>query len=71
MTTDGLEHDAGREPGHLRTRMGLPGYLPDHAEERREEFLRSTPGERLVEAIALSRLATRFAAAGAAARERR
>jgi hypothetical protein len=48
--------------------MGLPGYMPDHRPERRADYLRSTPGERLAEAISLSRSATRLAAAGAAER---
>jgi hypothetical protein len=50
--------------------MGSREYLPDHAAERRDEFLRSTPAQRLDEAIRLSRTATRFAAAGAAREER-
>jgi hypothetical protein len=50
--------------------MGTREYLPDHAAERRAEFLRTTPAERLAEAIALSRTLTRLAAAGAAARAR-
>jgi hypothetical protein len=49
------------------TRMGLPGYVPDHSKERRADYLRSTPAERLEEAISLSRTATRLAAAGAGA----
>jgi HicB family len=51
--------------------MGLPGYMPDHGQERRADYLRSTPGERLAEAIRLSRSATRLTAAGAAERTRR
>ena len=42
-------------------RMGMPGYLPDHGQERRADYLRSTPGERLAEAMSLSRSATRLA----------
>ena len=30
--------------------MGLPGYIPDHGQERRADYLRSTPTERLAEA---------------------
>jgi hypothetical protein len=40
--------------------MGLPGYMPDHGQERRADYLRSTPAERLAEAISLSRAATRL-----------
>jgi hypothetical protein len=43
--------------------MGQPGWLPDHAEERREEYRRTSPGERIAEAIAISRTATKVAAA--------
>lgn len=43
--------------------MGQPGWFPDHAEERREEYRRATPGERIAEAIAISRTATKLAAA--------
>ena len=45
--------------------MGQPGYYPDHARERRLEFTRTTPGERVAEAIELSRVATRLAVLGA------
>jgi hypothetical protein len=48
--------------------MGIPGYMPDHEQERRADYLRSTPAERLAEAINLSRSATRLAEAGAAER---
>jgi hypothetical protein len=48
--------------------MGVPGYMPDHQQERRADYLRSTPGERLAEAISLSRSVTRLAEAGAAER---
>jgi hypothetical protein len=47
-----------------RMPMGTPGYFPDHAQERRVELARSTPGERVAEAIRLSRLATRLAVLG-------
>ena len=59
------EERQGRPP------MGSPEYLPDHARERRAEFLRSTPSERLDEAIRLSRTATKLTVAGAAAKKRR
>jgi hypothetical protein len=43
--------------------MGERGWFPDHTEERRAELERTTTGERVAEAIALSRTATRIAAA--------
>lgn len=50
--------------GPFVVRMGLPGYMPDHRHDRRADYLRSTPGERLAEAISLSRSATRLSVAG-------
>src|SRR2546423_4701392 len=61
--------------GHVRYRrrmrrrtrppkMGERGWFPDHTAERRIEFTRTTPGERVAEAIELSRLGTRMAALG-------
>jgi hypothetical protein len=44
-------------------KMGQPGWFPDHTAERREDFRRSTPGERVAEAIAISRTATKLAVA--------
>lgn len=44
--------------------MGTPGYYPDHAAERRAELATSTPAQRLADAIRISRVATRLAAAG-------
>jgi hypothetical protein len=44
-------------------RMGEPGWFPDHTAERREEYRRTTPGERVAEAIEISRTATKIAAA--------
>jgi hypothetical protein len=67
-----LASSSGWRPEPQATRkipMGLPGYMPDHSEERRSDYLRSTPAQRLAEAISLSRTATRFAVAGAAARK--
>jgi hypothetical protein len=43
-------------------RMGEPGWLPDHTEEWREDYKRSTPGLRVAQAIELSRFQTRIAA---------
>lgn len=51
--------------------MGAPGFFPDHALERREEYPRFTPAERVAQAIRLSRVATRIAAAAAPARASR
>jgi len=54
--------------GAAPPQMGLPGYMPDQGQERRADYNRSTPGERLAEAISLSRSATRLADAGTAER---
>jgi hypothetical protein len=43
--------------------MGAKDYFPDHAAERRAELAKTTPAQRLTEAIELSRVATRLAAA--------
>ncbi len=51
-------------------RMGKPGWLPDHTVEWSEEYKRTTPGERVAEAISISRTATKIAAATAHRRER-
>jgi hypothetical protein len=45
-------------------RIGEPGFFPDRAAELRAEFRRTTPAERVAQAIALSRLATRLAVLG-------
>ncbi|HEX6701505.1 MAG TPA: hypothetical protein VF101_12330 [Gaiellaceae bacterium] len=44
--------------------MGERGWFPDHTAERRAEFTRTTPAERVAEAIELSRVATRLAVLG-------
>jgi hypothetical protein len=59
------EHLIGPAP-----RMGQRGWLPDHSLEWREEFKRTTPGRRVAGAIAISRTATRIAAATAHRAER-
>ena len=51
-------------------KMGEHGYLPDHTAERRAEYARTTPGERVAEAIEVSRTATKLAALAARRRER-
>jgi hypothetical protein len=45
-------------------RMGQPGYFPDHVEEQRADFRRTTPAQRVMEGIELSRFGTRVAVAG-------
>ena len=44
--------------------MGERGWFPDHTAERRAEFVRTTPSDRVAEAIGLSKVATTLAAAG-------
>jgi hypothetical protein len=51
--------------------MGEPGWFPDHTAERRAEFAQTTPGERVAEAIVLSRTVTGIAAAAAQTRRAR
>jgi hypothetical protein len=50
--------------------MGEKGWFPDHTAERRAEFAKTTPAERVAEAIELSRTATRLAVAASQRRER-
>ncbi len=50
--------------------MGQPGWLPDEDAIRRAEFAATTPGERVAEAISISRTATKIAAAVERQRER-
>jgi hypothetical protein len=59
------EPDGKRPP-----RMGEPGYLPDHTAERRAEYRRTTPGQRVAEAIEVSRTATKLAVLAARRRAR-
>jgi hypothetical protein len=51
-------------------KMGEKRWFPDHTAERAAEFARRTPGERVAEAIELSRTATRLAVAASRRRER-
>jgi hypothetical protein len=51
-------------------RIGDRDWFPDHTAERRTELARTTPAQRVAEAIALSRTATRIAAAAHHQRER-
>jgi hypothetical protein len=53
-----------------RPQMGEPGYFPDHTAERRAEYRRTTPGQRVAEAIEVSRTATKLAALAARRRAR-
>ena len=62
--TDRAEADAALAPA-----MGSRAYFPDQRAERRREFVSLTPGERVVQAIELSRSATAIAAAAARSRE--
>jgi hypothetical protein len=56
--------------GTATPRMGEAGWVPDHIDEWRADFRRTTPGERVAEAIAISRTATKIAAAAERQRER-
>jgi transcriptional regulator with XRE-family HTH domain len=47
---------------------GTRDHVPDHAAERRHDFATTTPGARVIQAISLSRTATRIAAAARASR---
>jgi hypothetical protein len=49
------------KPRERAPRNGERGWFPDHTAERRAEYVRTTPGERVLEAIQLSRTATRLA----------
>jgi excisionase family DNA binding protein len=46
--------------------IGMPGYFPDPLRDRRRDFEQLSAAERVVQAIHLSRTATRIAAAAAA-----
>ena len=59
------------EPGRRRQpKIGEQGYFPDHTAERRAEYRRTTPGQRVAEAIEVSRTATKLAVAAARRRAR-
>ena len=58
----GKPRELAEESAPTVPRNGQRGYFPDHAAERREEFARTTPGERVAEGVELSRFATRLAA---------
>ena len=58
------------EPPKQAPKMGQPGWLPDEDAIRRAEFAATTPGERVAEAISISRTATKIAAAVERQRER-
>jgi hypothetical protein len=60
---------ARREAAQARgTAMGTGGFFPDQAAERREELETLTPGERVAQAIEVSRAVTKIAAAGVRSR---
>ncbi|MEX2211241.1 MAG: DNA methyltransferase [Gaiellaceae bacterium] len=48
----------------IAPRMGEPGWFPDEDAIRRQEYGSTTPAERVMEGIALSRFATRVAVSG-------
>jgi hypothetical protein len=50
--------------GRAMPKMGERGWFPDHTDERRAEFGRTTPGARVAEAIAISRTVSRIGAIG-------
>lgn len=47
---------------------GQPGYFPSERDERRADFRELSPGERVAEAISISRTATRIALAAQGAK---
>jgi hypothetical protein len=51
-------------------KMGQPGWLPDEDAIRRAEYRTTTPGQRVADAISISRTATKLAVAGGRRRER-
>jgi hypothetical protein len=51
-------------------KMGQRGWLPDEDAIRRAKFRSTTPGERVAEAISISRTVTKIAAARQRRRER-
>ena len=62
---------AREEPSDERApQLGERGYFPDHTAERRAEYRRTTPGQRVAEAIEVSRTATKLAAQAARRRAR-
>ena len=40
--------------------MGQPGWFPDHTAEWRDDYKRTTPGQRVAVAIELSRFQTQL-----------
>jgi hypothetical protein len=61
---------AASEPEKRPPKMGEPGYFPDHTAERRAEYRRTTPGQRVGEAIEVSRTVTKLAVLAARRRAR-
>jgi len=62
--------DAEPDPRDRAPKMGQRGWLPDEDAIRRAEYAATTPGERVAEAISISRTATKIAAAAERQRER-
>jgi hypothetical protein len=63
-----LERRAAQRRKTRPPAMGTRDYLPDQGAEHRRDFTLLTPGERVGQAMRLSRTATKIAAAGARAR---
>ena len=66
----GADEQRSGSEGNRAPKMGEPGWLPDHTAERRDEYRRTTPGERVAEAIEVSRTATKLAVLAARRRAR-
>jgi hypothetical protein len=66
----GTRRGARDAEGERPPKMGDPGYFPDHTTERRAEYRRTTPGQRVAEAIEVSRTATKLAVLAARRRAR-
>jgi transcriptional regulator with XRE-family HTH domain len=58
----GEDLELGAVPARVQ---GSPGFFPDHDAERSWEYARSTPAERVIEAMRLSATATALASARA------
>ncbi|MEX0675114.1 MAG: hypothetical protein WD067_10090 [Gaiellaceae bacterium] len=65
-----VRYRRGMRPTPDAPKMGQRGWLPDEDAIRRAEFGSTTPGQRVAEAIAISRTATKIAAAGKRRRAR-
>jgi hypothetical protein len=55
------EHDRlDRTKREHAPQMGQPGWFPDHTAEWRDDYKRTTPGQRVAVAIELSRFQTQL-----------